>query len=111
ALQRNMAHLQNTLMPQLQQSLQALSPQAPSTAQLQQPKRQLETVVQELERLSSLAEHVASGEKLNDISQLSNKLLEQQNKLLAAMQNLPKDFQGGELPPRSEEHTSELQSR
>ena len=37
ALQRNMTHLQNTSMPQLQQSLQALRPQSPSTAQLQQP--------------------------------------------------------------------------
>jgi len=110
ALQRNMAHLQNTLMPQLQQSLQALSPQSPSTAQLQQPQRQLEAAVQELERLSSLAEHVASGEKLNDISQLSNKLLEQQNKLLAAMQNLPKDFQGGELPPELQKMLNALES-
>jgi hypothetical protein len=98
ALQRNMAHLQNALLPQLQQRMQGLTPQAPTAAQLQQPKRQLETVVQELERLSSLAEHIASGEKLNDVAQLSNKMLDQQNKLLAAMDNLPKDFQGGELP-------------
>ena len=96
ALQRNMTHLQNTLMPQLQQSLQALRPQSPSPAQLQQPKQQLESVVQELERLSSFAEHIASGEKLNDVAQLSNKLLDQQNKLLAALDNLPKDFQGGQ---------------
>jgi len=99
ALQRNMAHLQNTLLPQLQQSMQSLTPQAPSAAQLQPPKRQLESALQELERLSSLAEHIASGEKLNDVAQLSNKLLDQQNKLLAALDNLPKDFQGGELPP------------
>jgi hypothetical protein len=53
ALQRNMTHLQNTLMPQLQQSLQALHPESPLPAQLQQPKQQLEAAVQELERLSS----------------------------------------------------------
>ena len=110
ALQRNMTHLQNTLMPQLQQSLQALRPQSPSPAQLQQPKQQLESVVQELERLSSLAEHIASSEKLNDVAQLSNKLLDQQNKLLAALDNLPKDFQGGNLPPELQKMLDSLQS-
>ncbi len=110
ALQRNMTHLQNTLMPQLQQSLQALRPQSPSPAQLQQPKQQLESVVQELERLSSLAEHIASSEKLNDVAQLSNKLLDQQNKLLAALDNLPKDFQGGNLPPELQKLLDSLQS-
>ena len=30
---------------------------------------------------------------------VSTKMMEQQNKLLAALDNLPKDFQGGELPP------------
>jgi DNA repair ATPase RecN len=110
ALQRNMAHLQNTLMPQLQQSLQAMHPQSPSPAQLQQPKQQLEAAVQELERLSAFAEHIASGEKLNDMAQLSNKLLDQQNKLLAALDNLPKDFQGGELPPELQKMLDALQS-
>ena len=110
ALQRNMAHLQNALLPQLQQSLQSLSPQAPSAAQLQPPKRQLEAVVQELERLSSLAEHITSGEKLNDVAQLSNKLLDQQNRLLAALDNLPKDFQGGELPPELQKMLNALES-
>src|SRR5215510_5605300 len=109
ALQRNMTHLQNTLMPQLQQSLQALRPQWPSPAQLQQPKQQLESVVQELERLSSFAEHIASGEKLNDVAQLSNKLLDQQNKLLAALDNLPKDFQGN-VPPELQKLLDSLQS-
>jgi hypothetical protein len=61
ALQRNMAHLQNTLLPQLQQSLQSVAPQTPSAAQLQAPKRQLEAAVQELERLSSLADHIAKS--------------------------------------------------
>jgi Domain of unknown function (DUF4175) len=110
ALQRNMTHLQNTLMPQLQQSLQALRPQWPSPAQLQQPKQQLEAAVQELERLSSFAEHIASGEKLNDVAQLSNKLLDQQNKLLAALDNLPKDFQGGNVPPELQKLLDSLQS-
>ena len=67
ALQRNMAHLQNALLPQLQQSLQSLTPQSPHAAQLQPPQRQLEEVVQELERLSSLADHIASGEKLKTL--------------------------------------------
>jgi uncharacterized protein DUF4175 len=110
ALQRNMAHLQNTLMPQLQQSMQALRPQSPTPAQLQQPQQQLEAVVQELERLSSFAEHIASGEKLNDVAQLSNKLMDQQNKLLAALDNLPKDFQGGNVPPELQKLLDSLQS-
>ena len=110
ALRRNMMHLQNTLMPQLQQSLQAVRPQSPATAQLQQPKQQLEAVVQELERLSSFAEHIATSEKLNDVAQLSNKLMDQQNKLLAAMDNLPKDFQGGNLPPELQKMLDALES-
>ncbi len=110
ALQRNMVHLQNALLPQLQQSLQALTPQAPAATQLQAPQRQLEAVLQELERLSSLAEHIASGEKLHDVTQLSNKLLDQQNKLLAALDNLPKDFQGGELPPELQKMLDALES-
>lgn len=110
ALQRNMAHVHNRLLPQLQQSLQALTPQAPTAAQLQAPQRQTEAVVQELERLSTLAEHIASGEKLNDIAQLSNKMLDQHNKLLAALDNLPKDFQGGELPAELQKLLDSLQS-
>jgi len=110
ALQRNMAHLQNALLPPLRQSLQALTPQAPSAAQLQAPQRQLEAALQELERLSSLAEHITSGERLNDIAQLSNRLLDQQNRLLAALDNLPKDFQGGELPPELQKMLQALES-
>ena len=110
ALQRNLTHLQQALLPQLQQSLRALQPQAPSAAQLQPPQRQLEAVVQELERLSSLAEHVVSGEKLNDVARLSNKMLDQQNRLLAALDNLPKDFQGGELPPELQKMLQALES-
>ncbi|HEY7493488.1 MAG TPA: DUF4175 family protein, partial [Candidatus Tectomicrobia bacterium] len=98
ALQRNMNYLQQSLLPQLQQSLQALAPQPAPTTQLAQPERQLEEAVQELERMSSLAEHIARGEKFNDLMNLSTKMMEQQNKLLAALDNLPKDFQG-ELPP------------
>ncbi len=89
--------------------MQALQ-QSPSPAQLQQPKQQLEAAVQELERLSSFAEHIASGEKLNDVAQLSNKLLDQQNKLLAALDNLPKDFQGGNVPPELQKMLDSLQS-
>jgi DNA repair exonuclease SbcCD ATPase subunit len=97
-------------MPQLQQSLQAVRPQSPSAAQLQPPKQQLESMIQELERLSSLAEHVANNEKLNDVAQLSNKLLEQQNKLLAALDNLPKDFPGGPIPPELQKMLDTLES-
>lgn len=110
ALQRNMANLQHTQLPQLQQSLQAVTPQSQTAAQLQPPQRQLDAVVQELERLSSLAEQIATGEKLNDLSQISNKLLEQQNKLLAALDNLPKDFQGGALPPELQKMLNTLES-
>lgn len=99
ALQRNMAHLQNALMPPLQRSLQGLTPQTTAPEQLAQPERHVEDVVQELERLSALAEQIASGERMQDLMRLSNKMLDQQNKLLSALDNLPKDFQGGELPP------------
>jgi hypothetical protein len=71
ALQRNMAYLQHTLMPQLQQSMQALSLPSPPTVPLEQSAQQLEDVVQELERLSSLAENIASGEKLNNLANIS----------------------------------------
>lgn len=110
ALQRNLAALQHTQQPQLQQSMQALTPQQPSAAQLQQPQRQLDAAVRELERLSALAEQIAQNEKLNDLSNISNKMLDQQNKLLAAMDNLPKDFQGGELPPELQKMLNALES-
>jgi hypothetical protein len=108
ALQRNMSYLQHTLLPQLQQSLQALTPQPAPATQLAQPERHLDAVVQELERLSSLAEHVARGEKFNDLMNLSTKMMEQQNKLLAALDNLPRDFQGGELPPEIQQMLDKL---
>jgi hypothetical protein len=108
ALQRNLDYLQNSLMPQLQQSMQSLAAQPPRAGQLEPPARQLEDVVRELERLSSLAEHVTSGEKFNNLANISNKMLEQQNKLLAALDNLPRDFQGGELPPEIKELLDKL---
>jgi hypothetical protein len=110
ALQRNMTSLQQSLLPQLQQSLQALSPQPAPATQLAQPERAVEAVVQELERLSSLAEHIARGEKFNDLMNLSTKMMEQQNKLLAALDSLPKDFQGGELPPELQKMLDALDS-
>jgi hypothetical protein len=108
ALQRNMSYLQHTLMPQLQQSMQALSSPSPPTAPLDQSAQQLEDVVQELERLSALAENIASGEKLNNLANISTKMMEQQNKLLAALDNLPRDFQGGSLPPDLQEMLDKL---
>ena len=44
------------------------------------------------------------------MTQLSNKLLDQQNKLLAALDNLPKDFQGGNIPPELQKLLDSLQS-
>jgi hypothetical protein len=108
ALQRNMTYLQHSLMPQLQQSMQALTPPAAPTAPLEQSAQQLEDVVQELERLSSLAENIASGEKLNNLANISTKMMEQQNKLLSALDNLPHDFQGGQLPPELQEMLDKL---
>jgi hypothetical protein len=99
ALQRNMAHLQDALLPQLRQNMQTLSPESTSPAQLGQTEQALEEVIQELERLASLAENVANAEKLNDLMHLSNKMMEQQNQLLSALDNLPQDFSGGEIPP------------
>lgn len=110
ALQRNLGHLQHTLMPPLQQSLQALAPHTPNAAQLQKPQRQLEAVVQELERLSALAEQMAANEKLNDVAQLTNKMLDEQNKLLSALDNLPKDFSGGQVPPELQKMLDSLQA-
>ncbi|MDH3598964.1 MAG: hypothetical protein OEU26_04895 [Candidatus Tectomicrobia bacterium] len=101
ALQRNMDYLQQNLMPQLQQNMQAMSPPSasPSPEQREQTEESLEEVVEELERLSSLADNIATSEKFHDLMQLSTKMMEQQNQLLSAMDNLPKDFKGGEIPP------------
>ncbi|MCZ6873369.1 MAG: hypothetical protein O7G88_07525, partial [bacterium] len=83
------------------------TPPAPA-AQFDQPAQQLESVVQELERLSSLAEDIASSEKFNDLMNSSTKMMQQQNQLLAALDNLPKDFQGGELPPEIQKMLDQL---
>ncbi len=99
ALQQNMDYMQQNLMPQLQQDMQSLSHPPASPAQQEQAQQSLEEVVQELERLSSQAEDIATAEKFHDLMQLSTKMMEQQNQLLAALDNLPKDFQGGDIPP------------
>jgi hypothetical protein len=99
AMQRNMSHLQSALMTPLQQSMQALTPQEASPEQLARPAQQLEDVLRELERLATLSENVASGEKMQDLLRLGTKMMEQQNALLAALDNLPKNFQGGQVPP------------
>ena len=99
ALQRNMDYLQQNLMPQLQQNMQAMNPQSASPEQREQAEQSLEEVVEELERLSSLADDIATSEKFHDLMQLSTKMMEQQNQLLSAMDNLPEDFKGGEIPP------------
>jgi uncharacterized phage infection (PIP) family protein YhgE len=99
ALQRNLDYLQQELMPQLEQSMQPMQASPSSEAQQDQADKALEDVVQELERLSSLAEDIANAERFHDLMQLSTKMMEQQNQLLAALDNLPKDLQGGEIPP------------
>ncbi len=102
ALQRNMDYLQQELMPELEQSMQPMQTSPTSEAQeaqQAQANEALEDVVQELERLSSLAEDIANAEKLHDLMQLSTKMMEQQNQLLAALDNMPEDFKGGEIPP------------
>jgi hypothetical protein len=101
ALQRNMDYVQQNLMPQLQQNMQAMSlPSAsPSPEQRAQTEASLEEVVEELERLSSLSDDIATSEKFHDLMQLSTKMMEQQNQLLSAMDNLPADFKGGDIPP------------
>jgi DNA repair exonuclease SbcCD ATPase subunit len=108
AMQRNLDYLHNTLMSQLQESMQSIDPQAALPAQLDQPEAQLEEVVQELERLASLAEDTATGEKFNDLMNISTKMLEQQNQLLASLADLPQDLQGGELPPEVQEMLDRL---
>ncbi len=99
ALQRNLDYLQRELMPELQQAMQPMQSPPTSDAQRDQADEALEDVVQELERMSSLAEDMANAEKFHDLMQLSTKMMEQQNQLLAALDNLPQDFQGGEIPP------------
>jgi len=99
ALQRNMGYLQQELIPQLEQAMQPMQTPPASDAQQARADEALEKVVEELERLSSLAEDIANAEKLHDLMQLSNKMMEQQNQLLATLDNMPKDFQGGEIPP------------
>ncbi|ETW96326.1 MAG: hypothetical protein ETSY1_27045, partial [Candidatus Entotheonella factor] len=99
ALQRNLDYLQQELMPQLEQSMRPLQTPPASEAQQAQADEALEDVVEELERLSSLAEDIANAEKFHDLQQLTTKMMEQQNQLLAALDNMPEDFKGGEIPP------------
>ena len=101
ALQRNMDRMQSSLMPSLQQSMQAMPPQSPSPSQMAEPQERLEDVLQELERMASLSEQIADNEKMQDLERLSTRMMEEQNSLLSALDDLPQDFQGGELPPNS----------
>ena len=110
ALQRNMDRLQNSLMPSLQQSMQAMPPQNPSPSQMADPQERLEDVLQELERMASLSEQIADNEKMQDLERLSTKMMEEQNSLLSALDDLPEDFQGGELPQELQEMLDNLQS-
>lgn len=110
ALQRNMQRLQNSLMPALQQSMQAMPPQNASPSQMSEPQDRLEDVLQELERMASLSEQIADNEKMQDLERLSTKMMEEQNALLSALDDLPPDFQGGELPPELQEMLDTLQS-
>ena len=110
ALQRNMDRLQNSLMPSLQQSMQAMPPQSPSPSQMAEPQERLEDVLQELERMASLSEQIADNEKMQDLERLSTQMMEEQNSLLSALDDLPQDFQGGELPPELQEMMDNLQS-
>lgn len=99
ALQRNMDYMQQELMPQLAQSMRPLQNPPASEAQQDRADEALEDVVEELERLASLAEDIANAEKMHDLMQLSTKMMEQQNQLLAALDNMPEDFKGGKIPP------------
>ena len=110
ALQRNMERLQNNLMPALQQSMQAMPPQSPSPSQMAEPQERLEDVLEELERMASLSEQIADNEKMQDLERISTKMMEEQNSLLSALDDLPQDFQGGELPPELQEMMDNLQS-
>ena len=110
ALQRNMDRMQNSLMPSLQQSMQAMPPQSPSPSQMAEPQERLEDVLQELERMASLSEQIADNEKMQDLERLSTRMMEEQNSLLSALDDLPQDFQGGDLPPELQEMMDNLQS-
>jgi hypothetical protein len=110
ALQRNMERLQNSLMPALLQRLHALLQQNALPWQMAEPQERLEDVLQELERMASLSEQVADNEKMRDLERLSTKMMEEQNSLLAALDDLPSDFQGGELPTELQEMLDNLQS-
>ena len=110
ALQRNMDRMQNSLMPSLQQSMQAMPPQNPSPSQMAEPQERLEDVLQELERMASLSEQIADNEKMQDLERLSTRMMEEQNSLLSALDDLPQDFQGGELPPELQQMMDNLQS-
>ena len=110
ALQRNMERLQNSLMPALQQSMQAMPPRNASPSQMSEPQERLEDVLEELERMASLSEQIADNEKMQDLERLSTRMMEEQNSLLSALDDLPQDFQGGELPPELQEMLDNLQS-
>ena len=110
ALQRNMERMQNNLMPALQQSMQAMPQQNASPSQMAEPQERLEDVLQELERMASLSEQIADNEKMQELERLSTKMMEEQNSLLSALDDLPPDFQGGELPPELQEMLDNLQS-
>ena len=110
ALQRNMERLQNSLMPALQQSMQAMPSQNASPSQMAEPQERLEDVLEELERMASLSEQIADNEKMQDLERLSTRMMEEQNSLLSALDDLPPDFQGGELPPELQEMLDNLQS-
>ena len=110
ALQRNMERMQNNLMPALQQSMQAMPQQNASPSQMAEPQERLEDVLEELERMASLSEQIADNEKMQDLERLSTKMMEEQNSLLSALDDLPPDFQGGELPPELQEMLDNLQS-
>ena len=110
ALQRNMERLQNSLMPALQQSMQAMPQQNASPSQMSEPQERLEDVLEELERMASLSEQIADNEKMQDLERLSTQMMEEQNSLLSALDDLPQDFQGGELPPELQEMLDNLQS-
>lgn len=98
AMQRNLSHVQNALLPPLQQSLQNLTPATASPQSMADTDQRLDETVREMERLATLSEQVTQGEKMQDLMRLGTKLTEQQNALLAALDNVPQDFQGGDIP-------------
>jgi hypothetical protein len=97
-------------MPALQQSMQAMPQQNASPSQMSEPQERLEDVLEELERMASLSEQIADNEKMQDLERLSTKMMEEQNSLLSALDDLPPDFQGGELPSELQEMLDNLQS-